>query len=67
MVIERLMPERAIDDPAAIMLDLHMMTLSGGRARTRAEMEKLLTATGFSVTNISVTTDGLSLIEAQRA
>ncbi len=67
MVIERLMPERAIDDPAAIMLDLHMMTLSGGRARTRAEMEKLLTATGFSVTNISVTTDGLPLIEAQRA
>ena len=33
-VIERLMPERAADDPAAAMLDLHMMTIHGGRLRT---------------------------------
>ncbi len=67
IVIERLMPERATDDPAAIMLDLHMMTISGGRTRTRAEMETLLTSAGFSVCNVSATGDGLSLIEAHSA
>jgi hypothetical protein len=67
VVVERLMPERATDDPAAVMLDLHMMTISGGRTRTRAEMEVLLASAGFSVTNLSVTSDGLSLIEARRA
>ena len=36
------MPERAADDPAAIMLDLHMMTITGGRARSLAEFEALL-------------------------
>ena len=67
IVIERLMPERATEDPAAIMLDLHMMTISGGRARTREEMEALLASAGLSVTNFSVTSDGLSLIETRRA
>ncbi len=57
------MPEKATDDPAAVMIDLHMMVISGGRARTRAEMEALLTNAGFSVTNVSVTCEGLSFIE----
>ena len=30
-IIERPLPERATDDPAPIMLDLHMMTITGGR------------------------------------
>ena len=34
VVIERLLPERALDDPAAVMLDLHMMAITGGRARS---------------------------------
>jgi hypothetical protein len=67
VVIERLMPERASDDPAAIMLDLHMMTITGGRVRTREEMAALLASAGLSVTKTSVTSDGLSLIEARRA
>ena len=37
VIVERLLPERATDDPAAIMLDLHMMTITGGRARSLAE------------------------------
>ena len=36
-IIERLLPERAADDPAAIMIDLHMMTITGGRARSLAD------------------------------
>jgi hypothetical protein len=37
VIVERLLPERATDDPAAIMLDLHMMTITGGRARSLAD------------------------------
>lgn len=69
IVIERLMPERATDDPAAIMLDLHMMAISGGKTRTRAEMEALLAEAGLAITKTSRTDDGLAddglaLIEA---
>ncbi len=38
VIVERLLPERATDDPAAIMLDLHMMTITGGRARSLADV-----------------------------
>lgn len=65
IVYERLMPENATDDPAAIMLDLHMMVVTGGRARTQTEMETLLASAGLSVTGVSVTYNGLLLIEAK--
>ncbi|HUW74479.1 MAG TPA: methyltransferase [Methyloceanibacter sp.] len=64
IVIERLMPERTTDDPAAIMLDLHMMAISGGKARAKAEMEALLADAGLAITKTSQTADGLALIEA---
>jgi hypothetical protein len=64
IVYERLMPERAEDDPAAIMLDLHMMTITGGRARTRTEMEELLARAGLSVSIMRRTYGGLTFIEA---
>ncbi|HZJ12925.1 MAG TPA: methyltransferase [Methyloceanibacter sp.] len=64
MVIERLMPERAMDDPAAIMLDLHMMAISGGKARTRPEMEALIAEAGLRVAKCPKTSDGLAVIEA---
>jgi len=74
VVIERLMPDhppdaratdtRATDDPAAIMLDLHMMTITGGRVRTKSEMEALLRYAGLAVTAPSRTDDGLAIIEA---
>jgi hypothetical protein len=65
VIIERLMPERAWDDPAAIMLDLHMMAITGGRARSLAEFEALLAETGFALANVTSTPLGLSLIEAR--
>jgi predicted O-methyltransferase YrrM len=64
IVIERLMPETAADDPAAVMLDLHMMAITGGRARTKAEMAALLARAGLTVLRTSGTSDGLALIEA---
>lgn len=66
VIIERLLPERAADDPAAIMLDLHMMTITGGRARSLADFEALLAEAGLTLTNVSSTPQGLSIIEAQR-
>ncbi len=63
VVIERLLPERVADDPAAIMLDLHMMTITGGRIRTRAEMEALIAEAGLTVRGASRTYEGLAFIE----
>jgi O-methyltransferase domain len=64
VVAERLLPARAMDDPAAVMLDLHMMTITGGRARTVAEFEALLPQAGLALMKIVPTTSGLALMEA---
>lgn len=67
VIVERLMPERASDDPAAVMLDLHMMTIHGGRLRTRLEFEALLGQVGLLLAGIGGTSSGLSIIEAVAA
>ena len=64
VIVERLMPERATDDPAAIMLDLHMMTITGGRARTLAEFAALLSEAGLKLARTAPTSSGLTIIEA---
>jgi hypothetical protein len=66
-IIERLMAERAADDPAAIMLDLHMMTITGGRARSLAEFETLLSQADLKLSKATSTRAGLTVIEAVRA
>jgi predicted O-methyltransferase YrrM len=66
IVIERLMPEKITDDPAAVMLDLHMMAITGGRARTKAEMETLIADAGLAVAAITATGEGLAFIETTR-
>ena len=63
-VIERLLPERASDDPAAIMLDLHMMTITGGRVRSLPEFTTLLSEAGLAVAKVTPTSSGLAIIEA---
>ena len=65
IVYERLMPERATDDPAAIMLDLHMMAITGGKARTKAEMESLIAEAGLTIVENKRTYEGLAFIEAR--
>jgi hypothetical protein len=62
-IIERLLPERATDDPGAIMLDLHMMAITGGRARSLAEFETLLSEAGFGLTNVTPTSSGLFVLD----
>ena len=63
-IYERLMPENATDDPAAVMLDLHMMAIYGGRVRTKTEMMALLAEAGLAVAEVSETDGGLAVIEA---
>lgn len=67
VLIERPLPERPEDDPAAIMLDLHMMTITGGRLRSPAEIEKLLADVGLRPTRATPTPSGLTLIEVARS
>jgi hypothetical protein len=65
-IIERLLPERAADDPAAIMIDLHMMTITGGRARSLADFTTLLSKAGLTRSKVTPTSPGLAIIEAKR-
>jgi hypothetical protein len=64
VMIERTLPDRAADDPAAVMLDLQMMAISGGRVRTRHELEELLTRAGFAVSSVTPRS-GLTIIDAK--
>jgi len=66
IVCERLMPENAMDDPAAIMLDLHMMAITGGKTRTKSEMEILIAEAGLTVVEGKQTDEGLTFIDARR-
>jgi AraC-like DNA-binding protein len=63
-IIERLLPEHAADDPAAIMLDLHMMAITGGRVRSVDEIGALLSDAGLTLAKATKTPSGLCVIEA---
>jgi predicted O-methyltransferase YrrM len=68
LVAEALLPGRARDQPAAIRMDLTMLTLFGAaRERTEAEYRALLAGAGFPVTAVIPTASpvGLGLIEAR--
>jgi SAM-dependent methyltransferase len=63
-IIERLLPEQAQDDPSAVMIDLHMMVITGGSARTRHELERLLAGAKLALSKVTATSSGLAVIEA---
>jgi SAM-dependent methyltransferase len=66
-IVERLLPAQAADDPAAIMLDLHMMAIAGGRVRSLSEFEAMLSESGFGHVEAKPTPSGLSVIAAVAA
>jgi O-methyltransferase domain len=66
-IVERLLPEQTADDPAAIMLDLHMMAITGGRVRSFAEFEAMLSEAGFRAAEARPTPSGLFVIAAGAA
>ena len=65
MLIERLLPEDATHS-LAVAWDLHMLCNVGGRERTAAHYEKLLTTAGFALDEISDLPLGGSLLHARR-
>lgn len=66
LLVEALQPERAADDPVAVRMDLHMLTLLHGRERTRAEYATLLDAAGFRLTDVHAAgpASGVHVLEA---
>lgn len=64
-IVERLLPDDAANDPAAIMLDLHMMTITGGRVRSLAEFGALLSESGLTLAKATAAASGLSVVGAR--
>jgi O-methyltransferase len=52
------------DDAEAVLADLNMMVLTGGRERTAAEFTGLFADAGWRLERIHATDTGLSVIEA---
>ncbi|MGY1772352.1 methyltransferase [Blastococcus sp. SYSU D00813] len=65
LVVEAVVPERAVDDPAAVRMDLHMLVLLHGRERTAAEYGALLDAAGLRLTADVPTAAGVHVLEAR--
>ena len=66
LIVDAILPERAVDQPAAIRMDLHMLMLLGARERTEAEFGALLARAGFELRRAIPTGSpaGLGVIEA---
>jgi hypothetical protein len=66
LVVDAVLPERAIEHPAAIRMDLHMLLLFGASERTRAQFAELFERSGLRLTTVYPTrsTAGLAVLEA---
>lgn len=64
LLVEAVLPRRAVDDPRAVRMDLHMLSLLRGRERTRAEFAALLEEAGFALVRTVPTGAGVHVIEA---
>jgi hypothetical protein len=68
LVVEAVLPERAVDNPATIRMDVHMLLLFGdARERTEAEYHHLLREAGLEPLGRTDTRSpaGLAVIEAE--
>ncbi|HXM56622.1 MAG TPA: methyltransferase [Candidatus Dormibacteraeota bacterium] len=64
LLLERVLAERAVDDPEAVDTDLTMLLQLGGRERTGPEFDALLRAAGLRLSRIVSTGSPFSVIEA---
>ena len=69
LLVEAILPERVLDRPGAVQMDLLMFMFLGARERTAVEYEQLLAGSGFRLAQIAPTRSpaGLSVIEARAA
>jgi pimeloyl-ACP methyl ester carboxylesterase len=63
-IIEPLLPDHANDASSAVMLDLHMMVITGGRVRIADDFKRLLADAGLALSRITPMSSGLVVIEA---
>jgi O-methyltransferase domain len=67
LVVEAVLPERAVDDPAAVRMDLHMLVLLHGHERTAAEYAALCESAGLRLTRDVPTDAGVHVLEVRPA
>jgi hypothetical protein len=65
LVVEAVLPERAVDDPAAVRMDLHVLLLLNGRERTAAEYAGLFDAGALRLSADVPTEAGVHVLEAR--
>jgi SAM-dependent methyltransferase len=65
LLIERILPVRVEHHPHVILIDLHMLALTGGRERTEGEYRTLFATAGFKLEKVIRTQSGYSIIEGQ--
>ncbi len=65
-VIERILPVLAGEDPQTIWVDLHMMTVTGGRERTREEYEILFDRAGLPLETCLPTGSPFAVMTARK-
>ncbi|MFI7065993.1 methyltransferase [Kribbella sp. NPDC050124] len=54
LILERMLPELASPkDVPTLLVDIHMLVVTGGRERTEAEFRSLLSQAGFTLTAVS--------------
>jgi predicted O-methyltransferase YrrM len=63
LVVDRVLPDRVKSqakraDTGSLLLDLHMLVVTGGKERTESEFRDLLSAAGYAVASISEPIDG---------
>jgi hypothetical protein len=66
VIVDALLGDRVHDQPAAVRMDLHMLTLASGRERTAAEVASLLHAANLRITRILTPpgASGIQIVEA---
>jgi hypothetical protein len=57
--------ENLLDEPGTALLDLTMLTLTGGRERTRADFAKLFERAGLRLERVIPTKAGLKILEVR--
>jgi SAM-dependent methyltransferase len=65
LLIEHVLPAGVDNDPRVILIDLHMMAVTGGRERTEDEFRALCEAAGFIIVSMIPIKYGYKLIEAR--
>jgi hypothetical protein len=65
LVVEAVLPERAVDDPAAVRMDVSVLLLLHGRERSTTEFAALFAAADLDLTADVLTPAGVHVLEAR--